>query len=103
MAKKKNSKPKDSAMKSYMFPLLHQDVSDALSGSIAQIWFNDTVTDEGANNLYSTNVMGEFRCNNNRCRSKGWRSKTVAIWIRGYPGNGYNAVVYNQRCKSARS
>lgn len=24
----------------------------------------------------------------------------VTILIRGYPGNGYNAVVFNQRCKS---
>lgn len=24
----------------------------------------------------------------------------VAILIRGYPGNGYNALVFNQRCKS---
>lgn len=102
MAKKKNNKAKTPAMEFYMFPSLHQDVLNALSGSIAQIWFNDTNTDEGANNLYPTNVMGRFRCENNRCRSKSWGSKRVAIYIRGYPGNGYNAVVYNQRCESCQ-
>ncbi|KAI1632368.1 zinc-binding domain-containing protein [Biscogniauxia mediterranea] len=44
--------------------------------------------------------MGKFKCNNGRCSKDGWSSKKVAITIRGYPGNGYDAIVYNQRCKS---
>jgi hypothetical protein len=44
--------------------------------------------------------MGKFKCNNNACSKNGWSSKKIAILIRGYPGHGYNAVVFNQRCKS---
>jgi hypothetical protein len=44
--------------------------------------------------------MGKFRCNNNGCSNRGWGSKKVTILIRGYPENGYNAVVFNQRCMS---
>lgn len=101
MGEKKNSKAKANK-ESYMFPSLHQDVSNAVSESITQIWFNDTDSDQGINNKYSTNVMGRFRCYNNRCSSRGWGSKKVAILIRGYPGDGYNAVVFNQRCESCQ-
>lgn len=44
--------------------------------------------------------MGKFKCNNKRCSARSWSSKNVAILIRGYPENGYNAVVFNQRSKS---
>jgi hypothetical protein len=35
-----------------------------------------------------------------RSEKTGWGSKQVAIHIRGYPGNGYNAIVFLQRCDS---
>ena len=82
-----------------MFPSLHQDVSNAVSGSIPRIWFNKD-NNRKPNNEYSTSVMGRFTCDNDSCLSSGWSSKKVAILIRGYSGNGYNAVVFNQRCES---
>lgn len=102
MGKKKNSKAKAYAMESYMFPWLHRNVSTAVSGSIPRIWFNNNDTDQDSNNEYSTNVMGSFTCSNDSCSSRGWYSKMVAIHIRRYPGNGYNAVVFSQRCDSCK-
>ncbi|KAI0165398.1 zinc-binding domain-containing protein [Hypoxylon sp. FL1284] len=86
------------AKTSYMFPTLHQDVSKAVSDDIPKIWFNTKTT--GSQQEYSTNVMGKFRCENGGCTRIGWGSKRVAILIRGFAGNGYNAVVFNQRCQS---
>jgi hypothetical protein len=34
------------------------------------------------------------------CDTNGWSSKKVAILIRGYAENGYNATVFNQRCRT---
>ena len=83
-----------------MFPSLHQNVVNAVSDSIASTWFQKNESDEDVDNEYSTHVMGKFKCNNSACTTGGWGSKKVAILIRGYPRNGYNAVVFNQRCKS---
>lgn len=83
-----------------MFPSLHQDVANAVSDKITSTWFNKRHSDRDANNEYSTHVMGKFKCNNNACSTDGWSSKKVAILIKGYPRNGYNAVVFNQRCKA---
>ncbi|KUI71987.1 hypothetical protein VM1G_11789 [Cytospora mali] len=84
---------------SFTFPQLHQAVSSVVSDDIGSTWFN---IQAGGNfqNEYSTNVMGRFECNNNSCPNNGWGSKKVAILIRGYPNNGYNATVFNQRCQS---
>ena len=83
-----------------MFPSLHEDVSNAVSDAIASTWFNEKDSDKDSYVKYSTYVMGRFTCNNNSCFKKGWGSKKVAILIRGYPEDGYNAVVFNQRCES---
>ena len=40
--------------------------------------------------------------NNNACSKDGSSSKKVAISIKGYPRNGYNAVVFNQRCMACK-
>lgn len=85
---------------SFMFPLLHQDVSNAVSDVITSPWFNGTDNDNDSCNQYSTFVMGKFQCDNDGCSKNGWGSKKVAILIRGYPQNGYNAVVFGQRCQS---
>jgi len=100
MAKKALSKPKRETRTSFMFPSLHQNVVNAVSDEIRSTWFSKKGGDEDSDNEYSTNVMGKFRCNNDSCSSRGWSSKKVSILIRGYPGNGYNAVVFNQHCKS---
>ena len=85
---------------SFMFPSLHQDVTNAVSEEITSVWFHEKDSDRDSNNKYSTHVMGRFVCNNNACSTDGWSSKKVAILIRGYARNGYNAVVFNQRCKA---
>ena len=100
MAKKKSSNPQRNTNISFMFPSLHQDVSNAVADEIASTWFNGKKNDKHFHTEYSTNVMGKFTCNNDDCSKKGWGSKMVAILIKGYPGNGYNAVVFNQRCAS---
>ena len=43
--------------------------------------------------------MGKFKYNNDAYSADDQGSKKVAILIRGYPKNGYNAVVFNQRYK----
>ena len=83
-----------------MFPSLHQDIVNAVSDDITSIWFHDEDTDRASDKEYSTHIVGRFKCYNNACSTDGWSSKNVAILIRGYPGNGYNAVVFNQRCKA---
>jgi hypothetical protein len=100
MGRKKSSKPQEETRTSFMFPLLHQKVAGAVSDEIAFTWFHEHDSDEDSNNKWSTNVMGSFRCYNKACKTQRWSSKVVTILIRGYPRNGYNAVVYNQRCKS---
>ncbi|KAI0098995.1 zinc-binding domain-containing protein [Hypoxylon sp. NC0597] len=99
MARRAFFKPKGELRASFMYPSLHQRVLDATSGKIVSAWFNEKSTNEPKNE-YSTHVMGKFKCNNDDCSKRSWGSKKVAILIRGYPGNGYNAVVFNQRCQS---
>lgn len=43
--------------------------------------------------------MGRFVCHNQACRASGWSSKKIAVTIRLYPRQEYNARVYHQRCK----
>ncbi|KAI0376989.1 zinc-binding domain-containing protein [Hypomontagnella monticulosa] len=90
-------KSKKQSKTSYTFPSLHQDVSEAVSSDISKIWFNKQ--GDGARREYTTHVMGKFKCSNGGCSNHGWGSKKVAILIKGFPGNGYNAVVFNQRCR----
>ncbi|KAI4862768.1 zinc-binding domain-containing protein [Hypoxylon rubiginosum] len=94
----KPPKPKNEAKTSYTYPSLHHDVSKAVSSDIAKTWFSKK--SGGAHSEYSTHVMGKFKCDNGGCSNRGWGSKKVTILIRGFSGNGYNAVVFNQRCRS---
>ena len=84
----------------FMYPSLHQDVVNAISSDITSAWFQERDVEGDSEKEYSTHVMGRFRCYNKACSTPGWSSKMVAILIRGYPVNGYNAVVFNQRCKA---
>src|SRR3954468_13195721 len=97
MAKSRKSEPQVS----YAFPQLHSAVANAVRPEIKNAWFNKSGKGDSTNE-YSTNVMGKFLCVNTGCAKKGWSSKKVAIHIKGYGGNGYHAVVFNQRCKSCR-
>lgn len=83
-----------------MFASLHKDIVDAASHSIDSIWFCESDSNRGAINIYTTHVMGKFRCPTKTCRTNSWASRKVAILIRGFAENGYNAVVFNQRCKA---
>ncbi|KAI1342865.1 zinc-binding domain-containing protein [Xylariaceae sp. FL0016] len=84
----------------FMYPSLHQDVKEAVSGDITAIpWFKSRNNKEKMSAEYDTNVMGRFRCSRG-CARGNWTSKKVSIVIRSYHGNGYNAIVFNQRCRS---
>ena len=100
MARKKSSRCSPDVKSSSMFPVLHQNVVNALSGAIPSVWFKRNNTDQGSSDQYSTFVMGRFQCDNAGCAKDGWSSKKVAILIRRFPRNGYNAVVFGQRCQS---
>lgn len=89
-----------------IFPHIHDKILASLSGDITpEPYFNHITSANAAHhsNEYSTNIMGTFLCTNTSCDQEGWGSKKIAIRIRRYlPGNGYNAVVFNQRCKSCQ-
>jgi hypothetical protein len=84
---------------SFTFPELHQRIAEAVAPAITSTWFNSN-TKARPEKEKDTNIIGSFTCVNNRCGKDGWSSGLVAIHIRGYSRNGYNAVVFNQRCKS---
>ena len=84
----------------YMFPSLHRKVMEAVSDDLPSTTFHQDGSNANPNKDYPTHVMGTFRCGNRTCSTDGWGSRKVAIQIRGYPKNGYNATVFNQRCKS---
>jgi len=83
-----------------MFPWLDRGVSKAVAAANVNSKWVNIKDQKDSNNQYSTTVMGKFTCNNDGCPTRGWSSKTVSILIRGYPENGYNAVIFNQHCKS---
>jgi hypothetical protein len=83
----------------FTFPELHYAIVEAVTPAVTSTWFNND-TDAHYNKKHSTCVMGKFTCDNNACGKKGWSSKVVATWIQGYTRNGYNAIVFNQRCGS---
>ncbi|EFX02024.1 hypothetical protein CMQ_2073 [Grosmannia clavigera kw1407] len=98
MAKKKRAGTSGETRTSFTFPDLHDDIASLVLCDSITPWFNAKGNDEDAIKTYCTNVMGRFKCNH-RCTGKMWTSKMVAIVIRGYRRNGYNALVFNQRCK----
>lgn len=82
-----------------MFPLMHDNVSSLLAVDGLHFTFHPIDEDTGSIKNYDSNIMGLFRCYNPSCKSKGWGSKKIAITIRMYPSERYNARVYYQRCK----
>ncbi|KAK2755634.1 hypothetical protein CKAH01_17303 [Colletotrichum kahawae] len=101
MAKGKHASLSSTTKTAFMFPRLHPDVASAVSGHIIPIWVGKRAK-KTCNNDYETSVMGRFTCDNSFCPKAAWISGHVAIVIRGYPNNGYNAVVYNQRCQACK-
>ena len=85
-----------------LHPKLHDDVTQLLDREGLQLDFFDADDEETNIEERDTNVMGRFICRNRGCHSSGWSSKKIAITIRMYPQQLYNARVYHQRCKNCR-
>jgi len=81
-----------------MFPNLHGDVEKALLDELLFYTFHDEDNDDDCIGDHDTNIMGKFVCSNKSCGKK-WSSRVIAITIRHYPGQRYNARVYHQHCK----
>ncbi|KAL4870730.1 hypothetical protein BDV12DRAFT_195202 [Aspergillus spectabilis] len=83
-----------------MYPNLHPYVSDFLESTNPELEFSFHTDDNDDTCTHDriTTVMGSFACHNPRCTNPGWYSKKVAITIRMYDGDQYNARVYYQRC-----
>ncbi|KAH7136161.1 zinc-binding domain-containing protein [Dendryphion nanum] len=93
--KKSRSNGKVETRESFMFPLLHQKVVERLPGIMPATKFHEEDRNKDCKNKFDTNVRGKFICP----LAHGWGSGVVATRIRAFPGNEYNAVVFNQRCK----
>ncbi|KAF4636009.1 hypothetical protein G7Y89_g2079 [Cudoniella acicularis] len=86
-----------------MYPALHDSVGRLLEEDDLSFTFFAIDEDKGSIEKYDTNIMGRFKCLNEVCPQTGWASKMIAITIRMYPEQQYNARVYHQRCKSCGS
>jgi hypothetical protein len=86
-----------------MYPALHDSVTHLLEEDNLSFTFFAVDTDEGSIEEYDTNIMGRFRCLNKACPKTGWTSKVIAITIRMYPEQQYNARVYHQRCQNCEN
>jgi len=91
------------SMPSFMYPELHEKIISLLGNDLEGLKFHEKDTNQGLRNKYQTNIMGKFKCPSKTCPKWGWSSNIVAIVIRSYPGNKYNAVIFNQRCKACNA
>lgn len=85
-----------------MYPLLHDDVSDLLREDNLSFSFYEKDDEMGRIDDYDTNIMGRFACRSKSCKAV-WTSKQIAITIRRYSNDRYNARVYHQSCKRCRT
>jgi hypothetical protein len=85
-----------------IYSSLHDGVSRLLEENGLNFDFH-AVDDTNCTKEYDTNVMGRFICRTRTCSSNGWSSKKIAITIRLYSGEKYNARVYHQRCRGCKS
>ncbi|KAF1920241.1 zinc-binding domain-containing protein [Ampelomyces quisqualis] len=99
--RKSTMKPKP-IKKWSMYPSLHNEVSDILEKDNLSFSFYERDEDNGCIEDYDTNIMGQFTCRNSTCLAV-WTSKQIAITIRGYSNERYNARVYYQSCKRCRT
>ncbi|CAG1997748.1 unnamed protein product [Fusarium graminearum] len=86
-----------------MYPDLHDQVADKLEEVQLDFTFNPNDDGLTSRKSYDTNIMGRFACNNQNCTKTGWSSKKIAITIRQYSQDRYNARVYHQRCRKCKS
>lgn len=85
-----------------MYPSLHRDVADLLEGDDIIFEYHHRDDEDNCISEYDTSIMGEFICRNSRCKLEAWPSKQIAITIREYSGQRYNARVYHQSCRRCR-
>lgn len=85
-----------------MYKNLHDEVSSSLVAPDLHYEFYENDDGMSSTNMRDTNIMGRFVCHNRACRARGWPSNMIAITIRLFPGQKYNARVYHQRCKFCR-
>jgi hypothetical protein len=91
---------------------LHDSIASRLAAyGIDDVTFTEYFQGLGYDEIYDTNIMGYFKCENTACPKPGWPSNRVAITIRQHvphvadddddddDGFGYSAVVHHQRCK----
>ena len=83
-----------------MYPSFHNEVSDLLVIHGLQFRFYNEDEDDSCLDEYDTNIMGRFVCRNQRCPVPGWKSKKIAVTIRRYSDDQYNARIYHQSCKN---
>ena len=82
-----------------LHPELHKGVDALLTEDLLSFEFNEADNENECTDTYDTNIMGVFKCPNKACTTKKWSSKIIAVTIRQYTRNRYNARVYHQRCK----
>lgn len=83
-----------------MYQDLHAQVSSLLVEADLHFEFNDDDDETSYTRVRDTNIMGRFMCHNRACSAHGWSSNMIAITIRLYAGQKYNARIYHQRCKA---
>ena len=94
------SEPKSQS--AYFYPWLHPQIARKLKNTAASNWEYERSKKAQFINAYHTHIMGTFTCHNKSCDKDRWTSKKVAIEIRRYQGEKYNAMILNQRCASCR-
>ena len=82
---------------------LHKRVARHLKYVNLDLKFHDPESSAKTEHQENGHIMGHFKCLNETCKSDGWASKKIAIWIQMYKGHKYNATVYHQRCKACNS
>nr|POF07157.1 hypothetical protein CFP56_31781 [Quercus suber] len=80
-------------------PDLHKEVLELLKDDGLSFTFHHADEDRDLVQYQATTIMGRFHCQNKTCSSSGWVSKSIAVCIRLYVNNQYNAQVFRQRCK----
>jgi hypothetical protein len=83
-----------------MYPEYHDQVASLLEDDELVFGFYSNDDPRSSLKEHDTTIMGRFRCENSSCASNGWSSKKIAITIRLFKSQRYNARVYHQRCKS---
>ncbi|KAI1116692.1 zinc-binding domain-containing protein [Nemania sp. NC0429] len=81
-----------------MWSSKHAEVSRLLNEDNLRLQFHHHDDNNSCIKTYDSNIMGTFECHNPNCENITWSSGRVAITIRMYSGERYNARVYHQHC-----